>query len=94
MGIKKLIFGIKQHIMPTVSGIDAQQILMKEIGGGKPLMVARFGAVEIKALIYKLSSLLSPLLKTYTYNHIGNNAGFFPVNETMLKNMLIECFKT
>ena len=33
MGIKNLIFGIKQHIMPTVSGIDAQQILMKEIGG-------------------------------------------------------------
>ena len=85
MGIRNIIFGIKQHLMPTVSGIEAQQILMREIGGGKPLMVARFGAVEIKALIYKVSSLLSPFLKTYTYNHIGNNAGFFPVNETMLK---------
>lgn len=85
MGIRNFIFGIKQRLMPTASGVDAQQIIMREVGAGKPLMVARFGAVEIKALIYKVSALLSPFLKTYTYNHIGNNAGFFPVNEVMLK---------
>lgn len=33
MGIRNIIFGIKQHLMPTVSGIEAQQILMREIGG-------------------------------------------------------------
>lgn len=33
MGIRNIIFGIKQHLMPTVSGIEAQHILMREIGG-------------------------------------------------------------
>ena len=41
MGIRNIIFGIKQHLMPTASGVDAQHILMRGIGGGKPLMVAR-----------------------------------------------------
>lgn len=48
-------------------------------------MVARFGAVEIKAMVYKCFPLLSPLLRSYTYEHIGNNAGFFPVDEKNLK---------
>ena len=34
MGMRNIIFGIKQHLMPTVSGIDAQQVLMREIAGG------------------------------------------------------------
>ena len=33
MEIRNIIFGIKQHLMPTVSGIEAQQIMMREIGG-------------------------------------------------------------
>lgn len=48
-------------------------------------MVARFGAVEIKAILYKSFPWLSMFLKEYTYRHIGNNAGFFPVNESLLK---------
>lgn len=48
-------------------------------------MVARFGAVEIKALLYARYPLLSPMLRNYTYKHFGNNAGFFPLNESMLK---------
>ena len=55
MGIRNFIFGIKQRLMPTASGVDAQQIIMREVGAGKPLMVARFGAVEIKALILSCS---------------------------------------
>lgn len=52
---------------------------------GQPLMVARFGAVEIKAILYKSFPWLSMFLKEYTYRHIGNNAGFFPVDECLLK---------
>ena len=48
-------------------------------------MVARFGAVEIKAMAYECFPLLSPLLRAYTYKHIGNNAGFFPVDEQSIK---------
>lgn len=35
MGIRNFIFGIKQRLMPTASGVDAQQIIMREVGGGK-----------------------------------------------------------
>lgn len=41
-------------------------------------MIARFGAVEIRALFYERSPLQFPFLKGYTYNHMENNAGFFP----------------
>jgi len=40
-------------------------------------MIAIFGAVEIKALLYERSPLLFSFLKGYTYNHMENNAGFF-----------------
>ena len=85
MNIKNKFFAIKEIFMPAASGNEAQRILIKKINAGKPLMVARFGAVEIKALLYKKNPFLSPFLKAYTYKHIGNNAGFFPVNEDMLK---------
>lgn len=85
MNLRSLIFSLKEKIMPVYRGSEAQAILKNGIGGGKPLMVARFGAVEIKALLYEMYPLLSPLLKRYTYRHLGNNAGFFPLNETMLK---------
>lgn len=71
--------------MPTISGEEAQQSLVDAVMGGQPLMVARFGAVEIKAILYKSFPWLSMFLKEYTYRHIGNNAGFFPVDECLLK---------
>lgn len=83
--MRKIIFWIKQSFLPTISGEEAQQTLADAVMGGRPLMVARFGAVEIKAVLYKLFPLQSPLLKVYTFRHIGNNAGFFPVEENMLK---------
>lgn len=85
MFLRNIIFGIKNRLMPTISGEEAQQSLVDAVMGGQPLMVARFGAVEIKAILYKSFPWLSMFLKEYTYRHIGNNAGFFPVNESLLK---------
>lgn len=51
MNIKNIFFAIKEIFMPAASGNEAQRILIKKINAGKPLMVARFGAVEIKALL-------------------------------------------
>lgn len=85
MFLRNIIFGIKSRLMPTISGEEAQQSLVDAVMGGQPLMVARFGAVEIKAILYKSFPWLSMFLKEYTYRHIGNNAGFFPVDECLLK---------
>lgn len=85
----KIIFRIKQCLLPAVGGEEAQHNLTDDVIEGRPLMVARFGAVEIKAVLYKLFPLLSPLLKAYTYRHIGNNAGFFPVEENLLKRYAV-----
>lgn len=83
--MRKIIFFIKQCLLPTIDSYETQHILANAVIGGQPLMVARFGAVEIKAILYKSFPWLSMFLKEYTYRHIGNNAGFFPVNESLLK---------
>ena len=84
MILPNLIFYLKRRLFPVESLETAQLILADLIERGNPLMIARFGAVEIKALLYERSPLLFSFLKGYTYNHMENNAGFFPVNKTML----------
>lgn len=84
MVLRNLIYDLKLRMLPVESFETAQTILVDLIERGNPLMIARFGAVEIKALLYERSPLLFSFLKGYTYNHMENNAGFFPVNKTML----------
>jgi len=84
MVLRNLIYDLKLRMLPVESFEIAQTILVNLIERGDPLMIARFGAVEIKALLYERSPLLFSFLKGYTYNHMENNAGFFPVNKTML----------
>lgn len=84
MVLRNLIYDLKLRMLPVESFETAQTILVNLIEQGNPLMIARFGAVEIKALLYERSPLLFSFLKGYTYNHMENNAGFFPVNKTML----------
>lgn len=89
-----MIFGAKHRLMPTIKGDEAQRTLSEAIMGGQPLMVARFGAVEIKAIVYKCFPLFTPFLHGYTYRHMGNNAGFFPLDEESLAkyaNLMKDC---
>ena len=58
MILRNLIFYLKSRILPVESLETAQLILADLIEGGNPLMIARFGAVEIKALLYERSPLL------------------------------------
>ena len=64
-----LLYTSKSRLMPTISGEEAQQSLVDAVMGVQPLMVARFGAVEIKAILYKSFPWLSMFLKEYTYRH-------------------------
>lgn len=76
MILRNLIFYLKSRILPVESLETAQLILADLIEGGNPLMIARFGAVEIKALLYERSPLLFSFLKGYTYNHMENSRFF------------------
>lgn len=71
---------------------DANVLLQKRLCDDKPLMVARFGAVEIKCLIYSYFTPPPPLytginwpLKKYVYQCMRNNAGFIPINDKSLR---------
>lgn len=55
--IRLLYSGINHFVTrlwPRVEGESAELFLREAIRAGRPLMVARFGSVEIKALIYSI----------------------------------------
>lgn len=75
---RKTLFGLSNRLKSLIDFEEANILLKERLGDEKPLMVARFGAVEIKSLIY---SILPPPvnvgLRSYTYQCMRNNA-FFP----------------
>ena len=54
---------------------------------GRPLMVARFGSVEIKGVLYpQLPWPIKSLVREKVFTDMANNAGFFSVTEDKLKD--------
>ena len=84
--IRKIVFKIRDLFLPKHIGKESYLYIQNKIQSDSPLMVARFGAVEIKAVLY---AILPPpfckILRKYTYKCMRNNAGFFPVNDDSLK---------
>lgn len=63
-------------------GAESQHVLTKLIDSDSPCMIARFGSVEIQAVVNgMLPTPFNKILQTRTYNYLLNNAGFFPVNK-------------
>ena len=59
-----------------------QSFLYNKVLSGKPAMIARFGANEIKAVLYpRFPSLLKFFLKKHIFRRMFTAAGFFPSNE-------------
>lgn len=84
--LRKAIFSIRGFLIRTADREMSRNMIAKAIVGGNPLMVARFGAVEIKAVLYGIyPPPFNVCLKKYVYAHAGNNAGFFPVDDTHLE---------
>lgn len=50
--IRKFIFGVKNFLWPVMDEASANRLIADKIREGKPMMVARFGAVEIKGVLY------------------------------------------
>lgn len=51
--VRKSIWKIKNYIYPTHTNSESDRYISERIKCGKPLMISRFGAVEIKAFLYK-----------------------------------------
>lgn len=70
----------------SLRGQICAEIIKDELKREKPSMIARFGSVEIKAVLYPhLPRLLKVLLKKRIFHSMEINAGFFPVNEESIK---------
>ncbi|MEI6067825.1 MAG: hypothetical protein WCP96_10820 [Methylococcaceae bacterium] len=72
-------------------------IIRKALQDTKPLMVARFGSVEIKGVLYqRLPKIIRPFVKEKVFAPMSNNAGFFPVSDKAIQefsNLMIEDMK-
>lgn len=51
---RKILFGLSNKLNPRMPLDAANTFLKKRLADDQPLMVARFGAVEIKSLIYSI----------------------------------------
>lgn len=49
---RKFLFKLKASVLQTHTASEANTYLQKMLASDKPIMVARFGAVEIKAVLY------------------------------------------
>lgn len=75
--------------LKTETNEKASTLMINLLNSNYPTMIARFGSVEIKAVIYpKTSRYIKLLLKKYMgynsktdeFTHMNLNAGFFPSN--------------
>lgn len=84
-------------LLPKVTGEAACELIQKGLLSEHPLMIARFGAVEIKAVLYSILPLpVKYLLTNYVHKHLHTNAGFFPINDKAINKfgkLMIESMK-
>ena len=72
--------------IPPLEGEVCTTILKKELESNQPSMIARFGSVEIKAILYpSLPRVIQIILKKRIFDPMRINAGFFPSNEATIR---------
>lgn len=80
-----------------ISNEDGSTIIRNSLLLNKPLMVARFGSVEIKAVLYpRISFPLNYFIRKKIFKDMFINAGFFPVNNENIQrfsDLMIEDIK-
>lgn len=83
--------------IPIFEGEICTSIIKEELQKEKPSMIARFGSVEIKAVIYPNSnSILKGIFRAKVFSTMETNAGFFPSNEENIRRfsaLMIEDMK-
>lgn len=96
--LRQFHHGTKSLFYKTpIEGNLVSELIIKELLSTQPVMIARFGSTEIKAILYPfIPSFFKPLVKNKIFDDMNINSGFFPVNEkSILKfsNLMIEDMK-
>jgi hypothetical protein len=70
---------------PPLCGDVCAELIRSELLSDKPSMIARFGSIEIKAILYpKIPLVFQPFFKNRVATRMRNNAGFFPLSNSMI----------
>ena len=92
MNINLLLSSLPFFSQKTIKVDDC--VIGAALDTGKPLMVARFGSVEIKGVLYpRLPWPIQSLVRNKVFTDMANNAGFFSVTEeklTKFSHLMIE----
>lgn len=79
-GIKTLFY------KKPLEGIFVSELIRKKLISNDPVMIARFGSVEIKAILYPyIPSIIRFLFKKRIFENMYLSAGFFPCNDTNIR---------
>lgn len=66
--------------------MNSSILINSAISTGKPVMVARFGSVEIKGILYpSMPRFFRILVKERIFYTMANNAGFFSIDESSVE---------
>ena len=61
---------------------EVSEAIIDIVDSGKPSMIARFGSVEIKGVLYPMMpTLIRAIFKNRVFNSMYNNAGFFSISD-------------
>jgi hypothetical protein len=90
--LKRLLYS------PTIiCGEVCSTIIRDELQDVKPSMIARFGSVEIKGVLYpRMPSLVRLLARNIVFTSMRDNAGFFSISDLAIENfsnLMIEDMK-
>lgn len=77
---------LTRKLLPMHSTEEAMAYMTERIESGEPLMAARFGAVEIKAMLYvMLPWPFCRAFRKWALHDMEVNAGFFPLTKEYLR---------
>lgn len=91
-GIKSLLY------KNPLDGDFVSSVIQKELVGSEPVMIARFGSTEIKAILYPFFPLfIRMIFKKRILGNMDTLSGFFPSNEANIRKfskMMIQDMKS
>lgn len=86
MSLRAKVMKLTRKLLPMHSTEEAMAYMTERIESGEPLMAARFGAVEIKAMLYvMLPWPFCRAFRKWALHDMEVNAGFFPLTKEYLR---------
>lgn len=78
--IKKILY------LPAIEGEESSSLIQNVLNSSDPIMIARFGSTEIKAILYPfLPKIFRYFFKKRVLGNMNTLSGFFPSNEESIE---------